>query len=352
MRLLHVLNRKGQLDLTFHWAYILIAGVVILLFFFAVVLQQKKSAEEELSAVTIEKLYRIFQGAALSDQTVHVLDIPQLSLSFECDENGDSFYRIGRGVFTRQLPLQPLFAPRGLETSQLVLWTLDFAFPFHVTSFLFLNAPSITTLIIYSDTSTQLKERIERDVPSQFGFVYVPLSQFTPGFHAPARSLRLVFLTDVPASLPIEIQQLPDGAVSIMKLAPAAATFYQKNGNRVSYGEAVPIIDSFSEKNPAFYGVIFSDDSVYYRCTMAKAFQRLASVGTVYQSRTERVINQFSPTDVCALQVDPETFRLLTAAAQPCGTHYIDSCISSFSFAQKIKEYNVQLQRSNCPALY
>lgn len=80
----------------FHWIYIIVAGAAILLFFIGFVTRQQGAAEQQLSLSVTQKLDGIFTGAALSEQTVNVIDVPQLEFFFTCDDEGISEYQVGK----------------------------------------------------------------------------------------------------------------------------------------------------------------------------------------------------------------------------------------------------------------
>lgn len=344
--------KRGQLDLPFHWIYILLAGVVIMLFFIGVVVKQKASSEKEISFTILTKLQGIFAGAALSDHTLNVVDIPHTRISFFCSEDGSASYQVGDQGFSSELPSQPFFTSSLIDGSTLVLWTLDFSLPFYVTNFLFLNSPSQSIIVIYDDTSPELKDQIERDVPSQFHLSFVPFPQFIASFSPSTPRVKLVFLTDPPPVLPASVQQISDNSVHAVKLTQTAASFYRKQGARLEYEAAVPLVRSFSEKDAAFYGALFSDDSTFYRCMMGKAFRRLSILSDIYQQRTERIIASYPPVDLCALQSDPHLFAALRERSLSCTPLFQDSCAGITSVGQTISEQNDHMQRSNCPALY
>ena len=58
--------KKGQIQVTFNWIYITIAGAVILLFFFGIVVKQKAASEEKLSIEVVRILESILTGAGVS----------------------------------------------------------------------------------------------------------------------------------------------------------------------------------------------------------------------------------------------------------------------------------------------
>ena len=87
-------RKKGQISIGFHWIYILIAGAIILMFFIGLAVRQKAVAEEKISATVVRTLEGILTGAGLSEQTTHYTELPELEISFNCDDEGYSDYAI------------------------------------------------------------------------------------------------------------------------------------------------------------------------------------------------------------------------------------------------------------------
>ena len=342
-------QKRAQIGVPLHWIYVLIAGTVILLFFVVIVARQKAVAEQELSLTVVNKLESIFTGAALSDQTVNLVEVPELKLEFLCEESGYAAYRIGS--ISREITHQPIFAPATLETARLITWSLEFQLPFKVTNLLMLSSPDVLLLVVYDPASPGMKERLERALPEQLNVRYVPIGSLS-GAGIAADQVRLGFAPRPPQALPASLQQLPDARGSAIQLNADAVTFYKKRGSQLAYQEAVAVVGSFEENNPALLAALFTDDAVSYRCTMGKAFQRLALLAPIYEERTRRITAGYPPTDRCALLADPRSFARLSEQAASCTPLYQDSCTAVIELARAIRDQSTNMRQSNCPVLY
>ena len=81
-------GKKAQIQVTFSWVYILIAGAVILLFFIGIVVKQKSISEENLATDVVRVMESIFTGAGVSEKTKNFVDISGLAdytLYFNCE---------------------------------------------------------------------------------------------------------------------------------------------------------------------------------------------------------------------------------------------------------------------------
>ena len=80
-------NKSGQVQLTFSWIYIMLAGAIILLFFVGLVFKQQAAAEESLAFDVVQIMDSIFTGAQVSEKTKNFIDVSGLAdytLSFNC----------------------------------------------------------------------------------------------------------------------------------------------------------------------------------------------------------------------------------------------------------------------------
>jgi hypothetical protein len=342
------MERKGQLAIPLHWIYILIAGAVILVFFIVIVSKQKTISQDSLSITVIGKLEGIFTGASLSEQTVNIIDIPNLQLKFVCDETGYSEFKVGD--VSSEITNQPFFAPSTLETSQLVTWALEFNMPIKVTNLLYIGSTSINYLVVYDPANPTLMNQIQNTIPEQFNFNYIPISSLET-FTSKTQYTKLIYTTRPSATLPLSIRRLPDSHVTAVEIGPEAATFYSKQGATLVYDDAVAIIPTLNEKNPTWIAAIFSDSSVAYRCNMGKAFKRLSLLSPIYQQRTQRITDSYTPPDRCSLLAESQLFEELRIKAAGC-IPYKDECTQISSLALEINNQNTNMQNSNCPAIY
>src|SRR3989344_3370187 len=87
-------SKKGQIEVTFNWVYVLIAGAVIILFFVGIAVKQKASSERALSSDVVRIMESIFTSAGVSEKTKNIIDVSGLSeytLQFSCSDGVSEF---------------------------------------------------------------------------------------------------------------------------------------------------------------------------------------------------------------------------------------------------------------------
>ena len=110
--------KRGQVQITFNWIYILIAGGLILLFFAGIIVRQQSLAEERLAGNVVNTLETIFTAAGVSEKTKNFLDtsgIADLTLEFTCEEGVGRYGLLEQGISVQDSVL-PLFAPAQLQS--------------------------------------------------------------------------------------------------------------------------------------------------------------------------------------------------------------------------------------------
>lgn len=346
---------KAQLSMTFHWIYVFLAGGVILFFFIMIASRQKVSSEEQLSVVLAQKLDAIFTGAAQTKQTFEVIELPTLDIYFYCEDDAAS-YSIGESGSPRSVPVQPIFAPyKVLAEPRMHVWSLPFRMPFQVINLLMVDAPTITTFLVY-DISDLASERmldiIQEELPAQFNFVPITKDELlaVPSLSTP--QVRLIFLTDV--VLPSFVLGKDPRNVQIIHIeSERAVTYYTMDGNKAVPVGTASIIQSFDDLNPALYAALFSDSVESYNCNMRKVFERLIILAEMYDSRAQTLKQRYHAAGnqlLCELQINP-AFAQLKEQAVTCRDE-LSSCLAEvYSTAESIQRNNAFVQQQ-CAVLY
>jgi len=278
-------GRRGQLELTFNWVYVLIAGTVILLFFISLVARQKQVSEERLSGDVVEVMSSILAGAGVSEKTKNFIDASGLAdytLYFSCQDGVGEFGIKDRPART-QNSIDPLFAPREVHSPQIVTWSLPYSMPFKVIDFLMVIPANVKYYLVGNDADfvnefVNATEGIKR--------TYVPnLQQIEPEANLQVRLIDTDGSVIPHSQVPVQLQSFDDTEVSAVVFTGInQVDFYQKQGSswQKLNQKLLRIVSLPGEKNAAKYGAIFSADDQIYRCNMGKALNRLEKLMEVY----------------------------------------------------------------------
>ena len=153
-------SKKGQIEVSFNWIFILIAGAVILLFFVSLVNTQREKSDRSIALTIKTELKSILTGAALSESRELDIDLPKIHLKFICEyyecDNFDtsdnpscySQYEIGQTGINQQTPSQILFAPSEISGKKILTWAIPWNVPFYVTNLLYITGTNVKYLFV------------------------------------------------------------------------------------------------------------------------------------------------------------------------------------------------------------
>ncbi len=363
-------NKKGQIQITFNWIYILIAGTVILLFFVGLVVKQKASAEESLALDVVRVMESIFTGAGVSEKTKNFIDVSGLAdytLQFSCDQGLSEFGIKDRGSPAQNL-VDPIFSPREIKTTLLILWSLPYKLPFKVIDFTFVTSTN-TKYFVLGDGNGFVEEFY--NATQSFNRVIIN----SPEEVDPEKNfqVRLIDLDGIHVQtgqpVPDKLVLLDDNKVTAVTF-PAAkmANYFKKEGSlwKQTNLNPVKIISLSEERDAAKYAAIFSADEKMYQCNMKKAFQRLKYLITIYERKAAEIELYYNANP--ELQLNKECLNHIQKSGyQPNINSALESlknfvagcilkediCFDLFEPAKNLREANKNLgEKGDCLTLY
>ncbi|MFH1682949.1 MAG: hypothetical protein ABIA37_04080 [Candidatus Woesearchaeota archaeon] len=322
--------KKGQVEVTFHWVYILIAGAIILLFFVGLVIKQKSVSEERLGEDVVRILESIVVGAGVSEKTKNFIDTSGLAeyiFEFKCDQ-GYAGFGIKGGKF-EELPIDPVFAPKEIKTSRMIFWSLPYKLPYKVMDLLIITSANTQYIVVGSGSFyTELQNATEG-----LNFDFVPnLNNISPGKNFHVRIVDVVGNNIV--SLPGALKSFGDEQVSAVSFSGTQqVTYYEKKGNSWEKGETLSLVSLGGEKDSARYAAIFAGDGESYKCNMEKVFQRMKYINEVYVGKVEE-INKYYDSAVSST-ADPQTSaRIQSCQLTLTGTDGVNQVLSTEMFSE------------------
>ncbi len=378
--MIKMIKNKGQVELTFNWIYILIAGTVILLFFIGIVVRQKQASEQQLSIDVLRIMESIFTGAGVSEKTKNSLDISGLvdyTLYFSCREGVTEYGLKGREARV-QNAIEPIFAPSEIQAPRLSLWSLPYRLPYKVADFLFVTSEN--TKYFFLGGGQFVEEffgETEKDAASRFRINaerITELGQADPAGNFQVRVVDFSGAVHDGDSVPLQFRALDDGRVTAVTFPTLQqAHFFRKSGSQWEQLTDNPlrIISLGGTRDAAVYAAIFTDQPETYECNMKKAFRRLIYLNDVYggpevaagdlpggkvQELREYYLERGGlahPDCLGLIERYPQNLITSLAVFQNRARLCLqnDICADLAESARQLKEINLQMQR-NCVALY
>ncbi|MFA6461514.1 MAG: hypothetical protein WCV90_04545 [Candidatus Woesearchaeota archaeon] len=297
------ITKKGQVEVTFNWVYILIAGAVILLFFAGIIVKQKAASEDNLDREVVRIMENIFTAAQISENTKTTIDISGLrdyTLFFSCDEGVSKYGLLGRTLPVED-PVNPIFAPSEIKSASLITWSVPYKLPFKVIDFLFVTSTNNKYVLwgdneISSDFLRSVSNISGKDESAKMGFNVLKVNNLTEIQPAPNIQIRIIDgigqINDgdpIPSIIVEKMKNLRDETLTAVSFQGAGSSltinFFVKEKLvwKKLNKEPIRMVSMGGKNDAARYGAIFSGNDQIYTCNMKKSFQRLFYLTEVYR---------------------------------------------------------------------
>jgi len=330
-------------------------------------MKQQKVSEENLAYDVVRIMESIFTGAGVSEKTKNFIDTSGLvdyTLYFNCDESVSEF-----GIRDKGSPAQnvvdPIFSPREIKTTQLILWSLPYKLPFKVIDLMFVTSWNTKYFVLGNNAFA------EEFLNSTTGLNVIPIPDLNSVDPQKNFQIRIIDLTgSVQEGLPVPDKTTlmdDDKVTAISFIGTHSAQYFQKEGNSWrKAGDKIAIISLGGERDAAKYAAIFSQDSNIYQCNMMKVFKRFNFLLEIYEQKLKEIELYYveSPektlTKDClgyiqAGQYEPnlqQALTLLKGNAKACSILF-DHCADLIEASAKLKEANTNLgSKGDCLTLY
>lgn len=341
------LKKKG-FEVQFHWIFVMIVGTIILTFFFTVVTKQRGLAEEKLALRISEDLDTILSGASVAKGTAQVIQVPKQGLGFSCTSTCDCTFSIGK----KSAPYKDkyIFAPRLLEESDLILWTLDWKLPFRGGNFLYVTNHRVKYFLMDDGAteSVKLRQKVERLLPPNVDAEWISGPQFVSYQEWP-------FVYFIQFGTQRNYDQIPNDfprqRTKLVNIQPGGSVCFQEGASAGAFAtECLPYAN-----DAELFGAIFADNPTMYKCNLLKMYERFTWIAQIYKDRLPAI----GAGSRCPYRTAQDKLDILISNANSIGTGLGESGTGVFNVLQSIKNTMTQLEDENkqlllasCPQVY
>lgn len=361
------LKKKAQVEVTFNWIYVIIAGAVILLFFAGLVVKQKLSAEETLAFDVVRITDSIINAGGVAEKTKNIVDISGLKdyvLYFDCQD------KVGKlGVRERSASqennIDPIFSPTEISGKKLILWSLPYRLPFKVTDLIIISSESTKYYLLGNDDDF-VNELM--NATNEFNREYVREADYNKINLGGNFQVRFIDTDGLKIKenepVPDKLKKMDDDKVTAVSFnTQQSITYFQKEKDhwKKLNPNAINIISSGGKKDAAKYAAIFSANPESYECNMQKAFERMKYVAEVYALKAKEVSDYYvqhqSLEEGACYSLYKDGGDVLGAVAshraqaQSCSSP-LKICTGLIQSASALNLLNEELQDNNCLTIY
>ena len=353
-------QKKGAIEVSFNWIFIMIAGAAILLFFISLVQTQREKSEINIALTVKTELKSILTGATLSEARQLDIDLPKIHLKFICEYyDCDTFdtsdnpscysqYEIGETGINEQTPSQILFAPSEITGKKILAWTLAWNVPFYVTNLLYVTGTNVKYIFV-NDGDNSI--RVYNEFPEKTNKFLLSADDIQYEDSEGNNNFKFIFTNIEPGSVIISEEILDATKPENINAIKINSNLKQINFYKIENGFFV-FEDAISYLTDAeIYAAIFSDNIDFYSCNMQKSFNRLYLITKVLVGRSNKLYNDPETPARCKGLYDTLTNGL--ANIEMDSKIFSDMSIRNINTAMNyLQNANLGTQETSCALIY
>lgn len=296
---------QGQIQVTFHWIYLMIAGALILLFFVGIIVKQQHVAEEQLAGEVVGLLDSIFTGAGVSEKTKNVIDTSGLAdfrIDFSCAHGVSTFALEGRSVAADNA-IDPFFAPTYIQSPKVLTWSLPYNYPYKITDVLIVTAPTIK-YYFWGGSSAVTSFSAEMENFASVG-ILVDVGDYQRIQPENYKHIRIIDDGNIHEGMavPAALRGLSDEQLSAVVVAYPFVSYFQKEGNSWKALGTIEVLTLGGERDALLYGALVAGSPEMVQCNLQKVYTRMGFVTKLYLERAKELKDyyvQINPAGECS----------------------------------------------------
>lgn len=340
-------SKKSQIEISFNWVFVLIAGAAILFFFVRTIGSEMDFTESVTQARAVSTMNSVMTALQQRPNSIAIEDRINYQIYFDC-ELEDHIYGVARSSST--LPHQLIFSPSFIGESRLIAWVRNFNAPFPVGSMLYLTDEKTKYFFVKSDEEYRGRYLIDyfydlvpRNITKQRVDQADLLQLDDEGFN---NYIIIIAGTAELDNFGFDSRRLSSKIGGAVKIDPGnnEVVFYELDDTTLKEKEKYGYL--FEE---SILGAIISGDPEIYRCVMDKAFEQIRISADVNLERIKKIHDGYPSGHTCRTHY--------SAISQGFFTHLSDAANSKDysdvrTHTSQISSLNNQLLQSTCVSLY
>jgi hypothetical protein len=355
-------TRKGVVETSLHWIFVMIIGAIILTFFITIVVKQKNVAETESLLDTRSTMENYIIGARSVERGGIPISSFGENIVYGCDSIGGicgcSFSLGDKNKISLDVDNSVVFSSKDLGGEKIIVSTLPWKFPYIVTNFVYFIPINERLIFSYKKTDLSLKNKvldvfetlsdsinkevIERDSDAELIFEDLNFNK---------RKI-IIFgrLSELP-KLPNFVLNKNTVVINIPSISNVADPVYFYEFEEKTNSFVKQKSSTFMDE-PTLLGAIFSDDYDDYACGVQSAFTNLNSVNRVNLERTTLLEGKFDGCSTYYGEGDKSLFRVIDELTKDSEDWETIDFISLVRSRQDLEIRSTQIGEVACPLLY
>jgi hypothetical protein len=350
------IQKKAQLEISFNWIFILIAGAAILIFFVFVITKESDSAEDKVNAQVSKRMEALLSAVEQNPSAIKDLGFFSTELSFSCVDNSLHQYYIKDSISRQNLDTQMIFSPKELGSAKIIAWTVDFEAPYIVSSLLMLSDDR--TVYIFDNT---ISSSFISSFPKEFTKQVLPPNEINNVVDSGFRRYVIVVsqsnLVNVNLAQGLKLKSSIVSMPNEYELLSGTVKFYDYE-YQVSTAPRERGSASFVTKQ-MLYGAVITGDAELYNCSVSKLLERTRFVDDINVERLSNIRDELPATSICRtiyntliLDTADTTGNILLKKDASLNFHDVTQRTIFKDNYQAIVTANSRLLSNSCPLIY
>ncbi len=341
-------QKKAQIEITFHWIFVLIAGAAILIFFIVLTNNQKKDSVQELSTIIGGRMAALLATIQQNPDSFQTLEMLNAEMVFRCEQDGHT-YSLKDGKSRIQLETEIIFTPQIVGGSKPIVWTKLYAAPYPVTQILYLSDEK-TQYIFIDDPLTKPYYDM---LPVNFERMLVVKDNIK---NITDQGFRQYII--VAPSYKIGLNSLQNAVLRKSKIVDLSKTntekkvlFYDPNSDEINKYQNSSAWKPYVN-DEVLLGAIISGDEKLYGCTMEKLMHTARIVGEINLNRTNQIANIEKTIPECNYFFGTGVLQDYINITITNSTYPTNNYNNLNSYIEAINTMNKDMAKPNCPTIY
>ena len=345
-------SKKAQVEVSFNWVFVLIAGAAILFFFIRVITSETDIQQDANLNRAVNRMNTVLTALQQNPDSVSMQPRISYEIEFTCTIEGQA-YGIKGSSATQSLPHQLVFAPETVGDSRLITWVRRFDTPYPVSSMLYLTDEETKYVFIKDHDTNRRIEHFYNLFPGNISKAYMELDDFKEIEYEGYRKYVIVITNNnelIEGDYGFTDRRVKSRIKYVMALSELndELIFYElKEHSNILDLDNPETRGIFTEES--IIGAIITGDPFLYECTMNKALEHTRITTAINIDRIRYLHEEY-----------PQGHNCKDFYAQPSRNHFenlkqaaINKEYSNLNDnSDTIRTLNNQIIRSGCVPIY
>jgi hypothetical protein len=334
---------RGQIEVSFNWIFVLIAGAAILFITITIARNIEKNSDKNSADIVSQRIQMLLSALEQNPGGVQIHDILKQKLTFSCGEEEGYYYEVKGSDRKIYLSNEKLFAPKTVgDNAVTIAWTREFDAPYPVSQILYFSDEK--TFYLFESSARDFY----RNFPEQFSSNLSTAEQIEDLRDQGFRKYIIVTRSDGPE---LNLHSSIEHKSTIVRIGESKIKFIYNGDNQNAVD--VPYLDEDTA-----YGAIITGDHELYGCAMQNIMKASRIVGEINLERA-KIIGEARISSMCKKYFEPpiptieelENIILLSVYPPPNMDYSSPQRSNLRESISMIYQINEDMKGS-CPSLY